>query len=99
MIKQNPISKVLALILVSIGAAFLMLRIDKSALARLDSMSATDYVQRQRELFHHHSFVFDFLVVLIFGGFYIGIVKFISYVIGLFFRNRNVQRIEGADAG
>jgi hypothetical protein len=45
-------------------------------------MSAADYVQRQREL-HHHSFVFHFIVVMMMGGFYIGIIEFITYVIGL----------------
>jgi hypothetical protein len=81
--KYNPIPKVIALILVSIGGAWIMLRIDAAALAKLDSMSATDYVQRQHEL-HHHSFVFHFLLVLMMGGFYVGIVEFIAYVIGLF---------------
>ena len=59
-----------------------MLSFDASALTKLDSMSAADYVQRQREL-HHHSFVFHFIVVLMMGGFYIGIIEFITYVIGL----------------
>ena len=83
--KHNPIPKVIALILVSICAAFLMLSFDTSALAKLDSMSATDYVQHQREL-HHYSFVVHFIAVLVMGGFYIGIVEFITYVIGLFFK-------------
>ena len=80
--KQNPIPKVIALILVSIGAAFLMLRFDASALAKLDSMSASDVVQHQRDI-HHHAFVFHFIVYLIMGGFYLGVVEFIAYVIGL----------------
>jgi hypothetical protein len=80
--KQNPIPKVIALVLVSIVGAFLMVRFDASALTRLDSISAADYVQHQREL-HHHSLVFHFIVVLIMGGFYLGVVEFIAYVIGL----------------
>lgn len=79
--KQNPVPKVIALILVSIFGAWLMLHFDASALAKLDSMSAADYVQKQREL-HHHSFVFHFISVLIMGGFYLGVVEFLSYVIG-----------------
>ena len=80
--KQNPIPKVIALILVSIGVAWLMLVQDASALSKIDSMSPADYIQHQREL-HHHLFVFHFITFLILGGFYIGIIEFISYVIGL----------------
>jgi hypothetical protein len=85
--KQNPIPKVIALILVSIVGAWLMLSFDASALSRLNSMSAADCVQRQREL-HHHSFIFHFVGMLIFGGFYLGVVEFLSYVIGLCFPKR-----------
>jgi hypothetical protein len=79
---KNSIPKFIALFLVSVCGAFLMLSFDASALTKLDSMSAADYVQRQREL-HHHSFVFHFIVVMMMGGFYIGIIEFITYVIGL----------------
>lgn len=84
LIKQNPIPKVIALLLVSIVAAWLMVGFDASALARMDSMSAADYIQKQREL-HHHSFAAHFIGVLIMGGFYLGVVEFLSYVIGLCF--------------
>ena len=80
--KPNPIPKVIALILVAIGAAWLMIRSDASTLAKIDSMSPADYIQHQREL-HHHSFVFHFIFFLIVGGFYIGVIEFIAYVIGL----------------
>jgi len=80
--KQNPIPKVIALILVSIGAAWLMIRFDASALAKMDSMSPADYIQHQREL-HQHAFVFHFIVYLMMGGFYLGVIEFIAYVIGL----------------
>jgi hypothetical protein len=89
LLKQNPIPKVIALLLVSIAGAWLMLGIDGSALARLNSMSEADYVQRQREL-HHHSFIFHFVIVLMAGGFYLGVVEFLSYVVGLCFRKKSV---------
>ena len=84
-IKQNPIPKTIALILVSICAGLLMMKLDASNLAKLDSMSATDYVQKQRG-FHHHSFFFHFFFALMAGGFFIGIIEFITYVIGLCFK-------------
>jgi len=80
--KQNPIPKVIALILVSSGIAWLALTLDASALSKIDSMSAAEYIQYQRKL-HSHPFVFHFITFLILGGFYIGVVEFISYVIGL----------------
>jgi hypothetical protein len=85
MSKQNPIPKVIALILVSFCAAYLMKSFDASALTKLDSMSAADYIQREREL-HSHSYFFHFVIVLVMGGFYIGIIEFITYVIGLCFK-------------
>jgi hypothetical protein len=87
MIVKNAIPKFIALLLVSIVGAWLMLGIDASALSKLDSMSAADYVQKQREL-HHHSVVFHFFVVLMMGGFYLGVVEFLSYVIGLCFKKK-----------
>jgi len=84
--KQNPIPKVIALILVSVGAAFIAMHIHDSTLARLDSMSATEYFQHQREVTHPHSFLFHFLLVLMMGGFYVGVVEFIAYLVGLLFK-------------
>lgn len=80
--KQNPIPKVVALILVTIGVALLMMRYDASALAKLDSMSAAEVVQYQRDL-HHHTFLYHFVGYLIMGGFYLGVIEFMAYVIGL----------------
>jgi len=83
--KQNPITKVIALILITAGLAWLMTRSDAAALSKIDSMSAADYIQYQREL-HNHSYIVHFIFLLIFGGFYIGTVEFISYLIALLFR-------------
>jgi flagellar biosynthesis protein FlhB len=78
--KQNPIPKVIALVLVTAAISWLMMRSDAAALSKIDSMSPTDYIQHQREL-HHHSYVFHFVSFLVLGGFYIGAVEFISYLI------------------
>jgi hypothetical protein len=87
--KHNPIPKVIALILVSVCAAYMMKAFDASALTRLDSMSAADYIQREREL-HSHAYYFHFIIVLMMGGFYLGIIEFITYVIGLCFKKPEV---------
>jgi hypothetical protein len=81
----NPIAKAIALVLVSICGTLLMVHSEAATLAKLDSMSATDYVQLQRNL-HHHSFGFHFFTILMIGGFFIGIIEFIAYVIGLCFK-------------
>jgi hypothetical protein len=81
--KQNPIPKVIALILVSMVAAWLIKRYDVSALAKIDSMAPADYIQHQREL-HQYPYIFHFIVYLMMGGFYLGVIEFIAYVIGLF---------------
>ncbi len=78
--KRNPVPKVIALLLVSIVGAWMMLKLDASALSRLDGMSATDYIQKQREL-HQHTYIFHFVIALILGGFYLGVVEFLTSVI------------------
>ena len=87
MIIKNAIPKFIALLLVSIVGAWLMLGIDASALSKIDSMSAADYVQKQREL-HHHPVIFHFIIVLMMGGFYLGVVEFLAYVIGFCFKQK-----------
>jgi len=77
-----------ALVLVSVGVALIMQGFDASSLAKLDSMSAAAVVEHQRSL-HSHSFVFHFISWLIAGGFYVGIVEFITYVIGLLFQRKS----------
>ena len=84
---KNAIPKFVALLLVSIVGAWLMRGVDASALSKIDSMSAADYVQRQRAL-HQHSVVFHFIIVLMMGGFYLGVVEFLSYVIECCFKQK-----------
>ncbi|HEY8960649.1 MAG TPA: hypothetical protein VIM57_00485 [Luteolibacter sp.] len=85
---HKTIPKLIALLLVSIAGAWLMFRIDAYALTKLDSMSAAAYVEKRRAI-HHHSFVFHFLLVLMLGGFYFGIVEFLSYLIGGCFKKKS----------
>jgi ABC-type amino acid transport system permease subunit len=83
--KPNPIPQAAALILVSLGVAFMMLHSDASSLAKLDSMSATDFVQKEREA-HQHSFIFHFIVFMFVGAIYIKLIEFFTYVVGLCFK-------------
>jgi hypothetical protein len=83
--KPNQIPQAAALILVSLGVAFLMLHSDASSFAKLDSMSATDFVKQEREA-HQHSFLFHFIVFMIVGAIYIKLIEFFTYVIGLCFK-------------
>jgi hypothetical protein len=83
--KQNPIPKVIALLLISLVVAYLMMRVDVSALAKLDSISAADCIAQERAL-HHHSMAHHFLGALLFGGFFLGTIEFLTYLIGFAFK-------------
>ena len=76
------------MILVSVGVALMMQGFDASSLAKLNSMSAAEVVEHQRNL-HSHSFVFHFISWLIAGGFYVGIVEFVTHVIALPFQKKS----------
>jgi len=82
---KKPIPKFIALVLVSICVAFIMMSADRTILAKIDSMSAADYIQDQRHLYHH-SFVHHFILWLFIGGFYIVSVEFVAYIIGFCFK-------------
>ena len=84
---KNAIPKFIALILVSVVVAFLAISADSLLLAKIDSMSAADYVAYQRTLYHH-SFLHHFILWFIVGGLYIAGVEFIAYVIGLCFKKK-----------
>ena len=80
--KPNPVPKVIALVLVTLCIAWWMLGVDTRGLAKIDSMSAADYIQFQRGV-HQHSFIFHFTILLIVGGFFVGTIDFLAYLIGL----------------
>jgi hypothetical protein len=85
-IKSNPIPRVVALLIVSISLALLMKGFDASMLAKLDSMSAAEVIQHERSL-HLHSVSYQFFLMLVMGGFYMGAVDFLTYLIALPFKN------------
>jgi hypothetical protein len=72
--------KVAALLLMSLFLAWLLGRYDASALAMIDSMSASEYIRHQREL-HGHSFLLHAVTCLICGGFFLGTIEFVAYMI------------------
>jgi len=76
--------------IVSLGVASLMLRFDASCLTKLDTIPAANFVRYERGL-HHHSFVFHCIVFRIIGGFDMGIVEFLTYVIGLCFQRSDAS--------
>ena len=80
--KQNPIPKSIALILITVGVAYLLKQQDAADLAKLDSMSTAEIIQHQRAL-HQHSTAFHFFTFLILGGFYLGAIEFVAYLVGL----------------
>jgi hypothetical protein len=82
---KSPIAKFIALIFVSVALAWLSIGVDGASLARMNSMSPTEYIEYQRNL-HHHSFLHHLFVWIMIGGFYIASVEFIAFVIGLFFK-------------
>ena len=82
---SRPIPKFMALILVSTVIAFIAISADTSILAKIDAMSATEYVEYQRKLYHH-SFLHHFVLVLVVGGLYVAGVEFIAFVISLVVR-------------
>jgi len=80
---KNAVPKFIALVLVTICAAFFAMYADRDLLAKMDSMSASDYIQHHRQIYQH-SFSYHFVVWLFVGGFYIASVEFLAYVISLF---------------
>lgn len=84
---KNAIPKFIAVLLVSTVVAFIALNTDSSILAKIDSMTATEYIQSQRKLYHH-SFTHHFIVWVIIGGLYVASVEFIAYVVALCFRKK-----------
>ena len=89
MIIKNAIPKFIGLLFVSIIVAFIAMSADGSILAKIDSMTATEYVEAQRKLYHH-SFIHHFILWVIVGGLYLASVEFIAYVIGFYFKKKPV---------
>ena len=87
--KQNLIPKFIALVLVSIGAAWLMMYANASTLKILDSMSPADVVKvLRKQNFHTHPFVFHFFRLLLAFVIYFGVIEFFTYVIASLFKKK-----------
>ena len=74
--------KIAAVILVSVFFASLAKSFDPSIIARMDSMSPTDYVEHQRKLLSH-SLPLKCLTWILGGGCYTASVEVVSLGIGL----------------
>jgi hypothetical protein len=65
----NSISKAIAFIIVTIGAAYFLHIFDIQELARINSTTPDAYIQSEREL-HQYGIFFQFFVALILGALY-----------------------------
>ena len=83
----NLLFRVIALLVVTAAVAWLVQYVDASSLARMDRMSAEEYMAYQHHV-HGHGYTLHFFTMLIFGGFYLGTVEFIVYVLRLCFPAR-----------
>lgn len=77
---SRSIPKVIALLLMSLFLGWLIGQYDARALAMMDSMPTADYLRHQREL-HGHSFALHALTCLICGGFFLGTIEFVAYML------------------
>ena len=84
---KNALPKFIALVLVTVCVGFIMQSSEASIITKIDSMSAADYIEYQRKLYHH-SIIHHFILWFLIGGFYIASVEFIAYVIGLCFKKK-----------
>ncbi|MDR3403195.1 MAG: hypothetical protein P4L99_11925 [Chthoniobacter sp.] len=78
----DPLFRTIALVLVTAAVAALVHRFDATLLAKIDSMSPAAYVEHARHL-HQHSYLFHFLTFLVGGGFYVGAIELIVYLLRL----------------
>lgn len=83
----NIISKIIALILVSIGLALLGGVFDHARLAQIDSQSPADVIQYERKL-HQQGYLAHIIAALIFGPIYIGMVEGLARIIRLIIPQR-----------
>jgi hypothetical protein len=65
---------------VTLAAAWLIHLTDGIALKRIHSLPPEAYIQRQIHL-HQHGYLHHFISLLVGGGFYLGVIELIAYVI------------------
>jgi hypothetical protein len=78
--RSNPLPRTVALVVVTLAVAWFIHLTDGIALKRIHSMSPEAYIQRQIHL-HQHSYLLHFISMLVGGGFYLGAVDLIAYLI------------------
>ena len=78
--KSNPLPRVISLLLVTLVVAWLMHLFNSHSLSRMESMTPADHFQYQRRVLAH-SYLFSFVIALVFGGFYIGAVDAVTWLI------------------
>jgi len=84
--KTTLLSKLVALVLVSLFMALVMKIHDTNSLAQLANQDSTssDFATEHLRRIHQHSFFFVFVGMFIIGTVYVGAVELISYVIRRF---------------
>jgi hypothetical protein len=80
----GPIPKTIALVIITLLVTWLVQWIDARAVAKMDAMPPADFIELHRRALQH-SYLFGFLALLVAGGFYLGLVEFISYLVRLAF--------------
>ena len=80
------ISKIVALVLVSLGLTWSMKIFDAQQLAKLGNLDSAppDYATAHLRYMHQHSYLQVFIMWLFTGAVYVGTVELISYVIRRF---------------
>ncbi len=69
-----------ALVIVSLPAAWFVGLTDVHTLKKLDSMTASEYVERARHI-HQGSFFLHFLTIAFFGGLFLLSIELVAYAI------------------
>jgi Mg2+/citrate symporter len=87
LIPQKLVPKIVALIIVSSFIALCIHGYGTAQLAKIDSMTLENYIAHKRHVYHS-SYAVLFFGMLFMGGFYIGVIEIISYVIRKCFPNK-----------
>jgi len=80
---RSLLSRVIALVPVTLCAAGLFRILDEHALGKMDSMPPAAYVEYHRRVFEH-SFLFSFVALLVAGGIYLAALEIFSSLIRVF---------------
>jgi hypothetical protein len=78
--RHNPLPRAVALILITLCVARLYQNYTAHALRKIDSMSPSAYVEYHRTLYEH-TYLFNFLLLLVYGGFFLGAVEIVAFLI------------------